>query len=422
MTRRPRVPPPASRMRCASPAGAAVLTDGGRAWGQVATCFVSTFTVYGVNYSYGAFFKSMASDLHASRAAAALVFGITTFFLFVLGLITGPLTDRFGPRPVLAVGAASLGIGLWLTSLVGDLRVGYVTFGLGMGIATACAYVPMVAVVSGWFVRRRAAAVGVAVAGIGAGNLVMNPVSARLIDHSGWRSTYRLYAFVGAALLVGCALVARRPPGGASVGSPLSHMRRAAGTSTFRWLYLATLLMTLTLFTPFVHLTNYAKERGIASGRAALLVGLIGAASIGGRVVFGMLGGRFGVLRLYQGSFLVMALSSLIWLAAGSSYALLVVFVVVMGVSYGAFIALAPTVAAERFGTVGLGAIIGALYTGAGVGGLIGPPLAGWTIDHHGYRTAILTSLVVGLTAFTVLLPIGRTGEARGPTPVPSVS
>jgi len=190
--------------------------------------------------------------------------------------------------------------------------------GLGMGIATACAYVPMVAVVSGWFVRRRAAAVGVAVAGIGAGNLVMNPVSARLIDHSGWRSTYRLYALVGTALLVGCALVARRPPVGARMGSPFSHMRRAARTSTFRWLYLATLLMTLTLFTPFVHLTNYAKERGIASGRAALLVGLIGAASIGGRVVFGMLGGRFGVLRLYQGSFLVMALSSS-WFGGGLS-------------------------------------------------------------------------------------------------------
>ena len=68
--------------------------------------------------------------------------------------------------------------GLLLTSRVDSLGVGYVTYGAGVGIAAACGYVPMVAMVGGWFVHHRAVAVGVAVAGIGVGTMVMSPLSA----------------------------------------------------------------------------------------------------------------------------------------------------------------------------------------------------------------------------------------------------
>ena len=64
---------------------------------------------------------------------------------------------------------------------------------------------------------------------------------------------------------------------------------------------------------------------------------------------------------------------------------MLVLFTIVMGVAYGGFIALAPAVAAGLFGTVGLGAILGALYTAAAVGGLVGPPIVGEIIDQFSY-------------------------------------
>ena len=48
---------------------------------------------------------------------------------------------------------------------------------------------------------------------------------------------------------------------------------------------------------------------------------------------------------------------------------MLVVFAIMMGVGYGGFIALAPAVTAMLFGTTGLGAILGALYTAAAIGG-----------------------------------------------------
>ena len=84
------------------------------------------------------------------------------------------------------------------TSRVQSIWVGYVTYGLGVGIAVACAYVPMVATVGAWFVRRRTTALGVAVAGIGVGTLVLAPLSERLIDAYGWRTAYVVLGIGGA--------------------------------------------------------------------------------------------------------------------------------------------------------------------------------------------------------------------------------
>ena len=85
---------------------------------------------------------------------------------------------------------------------------------------------------------------------------------------------------------------------------------------------------------------QYAKERGIDSVQAAVLVGVLGGSSVLSRVGFGSLVRRFGSFRLYRACFVIHAGSFLIWLVAGSSYALLVVFVLVLGVGYGGFVAL----------------------------------------------------------------------------------
>src|SRR5271155_5957865 len=129
------------------------LFDSPRSWRMVAACFVALFAVYGVAYSFGAFFKPMAAEFGARRSATSAVFSITVLVWCVLGPLTGHLSDRFGPRIVVATGAIVMGIGLALTSVIDRLWLGYLTYGLGVGVGVACAYVPMVAVVGGWFLR-----------------------------------------------------------------------------------------------------------------------------------------------------------------------------------------------------------------------------------------------------------------------------
>jgi MFS family permease len=186
--------------------------DSPRAWLMAATAFLSCFVVFGVMYSFGAFFKPIAAEFGANRASTSVVFSLTAAIYAALGLVAGRLGDRFGPRPVILVGAVALGAGLIATASAHTLTVVYLTYGIGVGIGIASGYVPMLAVVGGWFERRRNAAMGVAVAGIGAGTLAVAPVAAVLIDHFGWRVAYRLIGGVGAVTLMLCAIVAEAPP------------------------------------------------------------------------------------------------------------------------------------------------------------------------------------------------------------------
>ena len=128
----------------------------------MAATFLSSFVTLGIAYSFGAFFAEMATEFDADRASTSVIFGVTTFAFFWLSLITGRLADRFGPRPVLGVGAVALFVGLMATSRVQSLGAGYLTYGIGVGVAAAAGYIPMVAVVGGWFDRYRATAVGLA--------------------------------------------------------------------------------------------------------------------------------------------------------------------------------------------------------------------------------------------------------------------
>jgi MFS family permease len=383
-----------------------------RRWGVVGAAFLSCFTCFGVAYSFGAFFDSMSEEFGSGRGMTALMFSLTTCFYFLGGVVTGRLADRFGPRRVVMVGAVSMGIGLFLTSLVQAIWVGFITYGVGVGTATACGYVPMVAAVGGWFNKRRTLALGLAVAGIGAGTLICAPLAASLIDRYGWRTTYVIFAIAGTVTLLIASIGAVKPPivgdGGAVDLRALTRDRR------FLTLYTASLITTMALFTPFVFVKTYATDRGIPSARAAALIGLIGASSIVGRLGLGALGAKVGPVRLMQASFGVMAGSYAIWLVADGRYGVLVTFAIVLGVGYGGFIALSPAAVAVMFGTNGMATILGATYTGAGIGGLIGPPLAGAIIDSAGFNAGIAYALITAAVSTVVLytLPVSRTASS----------
>ncbi len=314
--------------------------------------------------------------------------------------------DRYGPRRVLLAGGIALGAGLAATSQAGELWIGLVTYGLGVGIGVACAYVPMVAVVSGWFERRRTLAIGVAVTGIGLGTLTVAPLAAALIDEVGWRNTHLLLGVAGAAVLVICALVVTRPP--VQPGPAALTLGEAVRNRDYRRLYVASGLLCVPLFVPFVHLPGYAEQAGADRVAAAALVGVIGAASTAGRLVLGVVAARTGALRAFRWCFLTMGASFALWGLDGG-YGMLVVFAVVLGIGYGGFVAIGPAVVAERFGTTRLGGLLGVLYTSAGIGSAVGAPLAGAAVDATGsYVPVVAGCLALGLAAYLTTLSVGR--------------
>jgi MFS family permease len=335
--------------------------------------------------------------------------------------VSGRIADRVGPRRVIMLGGVLLGAGLLLASVTRSLWQIYLTYSLCVGVGIGLSYVPSVGAVQRWFIRRRGFASGLAVAGIGLGNLLFPPVAAVLIDAIGWRETYALLGVVVLASTVLAALMIEQDPaarglapdgdaatlGGAGAAVWGMTTREALHTRPYRLLYLAGVSTSLGLFIPFVHIVPYAKDHGLSTFTGAVILGAIGAGSVAGRLALGSSADRVGRRQALAGSFLLMAAVLLWWLAATESWSLLV-FAFLFGVGYGGFVALMPALTSDYFGVRHAGALLGLLYTGAGIGTLIGPTLAGWVFDvRDSYTLPILLSAAANLVAVGCMIAIG---------------
>lgn len=386
-------------------------------WFVVAATFAVTFVGFGSAYSFSAFLVSLQHDFAASRGSVSLVFSLAGFFYFGLGVLTGPLADRWGSRRLAVAGMILTGIGLACASVARKLTEVYAAYGLGVGLGIGCSYVPAVGAVQRWFVRRRGFASGLAVSGIGVGTLVMPPLASLLIESLGWRETYLVlgaFAVVfggGMALLIedgprlrglnpdGDALLSELQPAGATGAS----IGKAIKSRRFVGLYAACFICSFGLFVPFVHLVPYALDHAIAQSSAVLLLGAIGVGSTAGRFLLGGIADRLGRPLSFLLMFVGMGLSFVIWLFAMSLWPL-VGFALVYGVFYGGFVALAPAIVIDYFGGRNAAGLIGILYTSVAFGTLIGPSAAGFAYDaSHSYTLPILVSAGAYVIATAIL-------------------
>lgn len=355
--------------------------DSTQSWVVAFAGAVATGVAFGTMYTFGAFFDVMATDLGAGRGPAALVFGITLMFFFGLGLITGPLADRNGPRVLVSIGGVVMGLGLWATSTVSSIEVGYVTYGVGVGVGGSMIATPVWASVGMLFRRHRPLAMGLVATGNGLGTLILVPLAQNLIEQHGWRSAYTTLAWVVVVLVVPAGLVMVRPERSGHTPPAREIMRAVAQRSEFKMMFGMAVTFSVSVFIAFGFVVDFTTAAGVDPTRAALLIGLIGASSVVGRLGLTGLAGWFSALRLLQWSLVAQTVAIGIWFVAGGSYPLLVAFAVLMGVAYGGVVSLGPEVMAVLFGTVGVGSIMGMLFVGFAVGGLVGPPLAGWLVD-----------------------------------------
>jgi len=398
-------------------------------WFVVAGAFLVMFMGFGAAYSFGPFFQSLRDEFGATRREIALIFSLTGFLYFLLGVVSGPLADRIGPRRVILAGGVLLGVGMLLAALTQELWQVYLTYSLCVGTGVGLTYVPAVGAVQRWFVRRRGFASGLAVAGIGLGTLLAPPAALALIETLGWRGAYAVLGVIAlVGTLAGALLIERSPEvrGLTPDGDPPRPTRAAAvwglspaqalRTRPFYLLYAAGVATTLGLFIPFAHLVPYATDHGISERWGALILGMIGAGSIAGRLGMGGTADRIGRRQALAGSFLLMAAVQLWWLGATEVWSL-IVFALVFGVAYGGFVALMPALISDFFGVRYAGAVIGLIYTAAAIGNLLGPTLAGLAFDlADSYTLPILLSALANLVAVGCMIAIGN--PAR-PTALP---
>ena len=252
--------------------------------------------------------------IHAGRVVTSALFSITGLIFYALGSLTGHLSDRLGPRIVVSAGAGLVGAGLVSTAFIEQIWGGHLTYGIGVGLGAACAYVPTLAIVGGWFTRRRNAALGIAAAGTGCDMLVVPPMIATLIEHFGWRHADMILGVGCALLLTICAACRRVRRLRLQSGLPVS-CRALSGVRDALCLVGPRDRRPLV---PFVFLPAFALDLGVGQVMAAALISVLGGMSVFGRLGLGFLGDRVGTLRLFKVATFAMGVSYVMWLVASA--------------------------------------------------------------------------------------------------------
>jgi MFS family permease len=376
-------------------------------WFVVAAAFAVTFVGFGSAYTFSAFLGSLQSEFAASRGSVSLVFSLAGFLYFGLGIVSGPLADRWGSRRLCILGMLLVGLGLGAASLARTLGEVYLAYGLGVGLGVGCSYGPALGAVQRWFVKRRGFASGLAVSGIGVGTLIMPPLAAVAVETLGWRHAYLVLGILATVMGVGMALLIENDPrdrGLAPDGDPLQpaaraeqppgfSVRDAIRSRRFVGLYAACLICSFGIFVPFVHLIPFALDHGIPQPTAVLLLGAVGVGSTAGRFFLGGMADTLGRELSLILMFLGMGLSLLVW-ALSSTFWGLATFALMYGVFYGGFVAILPALVMDYFGGRNVSGIIGVLYTSVALGTLVGPSAAGFAFDvSRSYTLPILISV-----------------------------
>lgn len=401
--------------------------NGAADWLAAVGAAAANFIGFGVLFGFGLFLTPLADEFETTTGPVAPLFAGSVLCYYFASMLGGLLADRHGPVPVVAFGAVAFPVGLFGSSMAGELWQVYLVYVPLVGLAVGSCYASLIGVIGRRFTERRALAIAVVLTGVGAGTLVMPVVIRLLLDQGGWRFAFRVLAAASAVIFLLTAVATRERAGThrqpASLGL-VAGIRLLAASPRFRRLYLSVVLIAPGFYAPLAFLNDHAVSEGIGTGTAALLVSSIGLSSAASRIGFGQTAARLGPLRQYRLSHIVFLVSLVIWFGSGGSPWAMAAAAVLHGLGWAAWVTAAPLVLTEWFGVEDLGFLVGGFYTGLGVGALIGPVVSGFVIDRAGYEPAIAVVVAASVLSLLTLAggfePETRNGPAAQGPPVRS--
>jgi MFS family permease len=397
-------------------------------WVLVAIAFVTMAVGVNARTAFSLFFPAILDEFGWDRGMTAGAFSFGFLVSAVVTPFVGRLMDLRGPRLVIELGVAAMGLGLLLASLIREPWQLYLTLGALAGGGVNClAYTGQSLYLTNWFVRRRGLALSIAFSGVGIGSITILPWLGWLIETAGWRSAC---VWLGILVLVLLAplnlLLKQRPddlglaPDGVVSGSASADrtanvvdrawtaidwtLRRALRTGRFWWIAAGYFCGLFSWYAVQVHQTKYLIEVGFGPSEAAWALGLVSLVAVPGQIAFGHLSDRIGrewVWTIGNLGFVICCLA-LIGLRNAPDEILMYTMIVAQGTFGYSLTSVMGAIPAEIFEGRHYGSIFGTVMLAAILGGAAGPWIAGVLYDATGtYSVAFW--IAIGCSVVSIL-------------------
>jgi MFS family permease len=378
--------------------------------------------------SLGVFLQPISEATGWSRTGISTAALLNWLCMGIGSFLWGALSDRFGTRAVVLSGGLLLGAGAVTASRAASLGQFQIFFGVLVGLAAGSFYTPLTATTTRWFTRNRSLAVALVSAGLSLGSTIMGPLARWMTTSYDWRTAMLVIGDLAWLLIIPAALLVREPaaprPGATAASGEGGEftVAQALRTPQFAAIALTNFACCAAHSGPIFHMVTNAIDHGIPVMAATTVLSVAGLASLGGRIICGLMADRIGAKRMLLIGLALQAVSVSLYVFTrdlAGFYAVAVMF----GFAYGGAMPLYAIIVREYFGARIMGTIFGAVGAVATLGMALGPWAGGWLYDSVGsYFWLYMGSFGIGLGAVAIAFTFRPPRRLPAALPSPSVA
>ncbi|MEW6185217.1 MAG: MFS transporter [Thermodesulfobacteriota bacterium] len=389
-------------------------------WWIVLACFIIGLYVSSIIFfGFTAFIEPIIKEFGWTYTQVSLASSLRGLEMGIFAPFLGFLVDRWGSRLLMFLGVITVGLGLILLSFTQSLFMFYLAFLFLSFGAGGCTSIVTMAVIANWFNKKAGKAFGFMASGFGASGLVI-PIIVWLIEGYQWRTALVLLGLGMWAIGLPLTCIIRNKPepygylpdglppspeGESALQSPEINLtlKEALRERSFLYLTLAEFLRFMIVTAVVTHVMPYLGSIGLSRKTAGLVAAGIPLFSIIGRVGFGWLGDVYNKKYIMILTFFLLG-TGMVAFCYVQIFWVLILFLLLFPPSFGGTMVLRVSMLREYFGRDSFGKLLGIIMGAASLGGIIGPPLAGWVFDtYKSYQYIWLTFAgSVGLAIFLV--------------------
>lgn len=387
-------------------------------WIVLLAVFLFQIVTSGVaTYCFTLWVLPWMKEFSASRGEIMMASTASILLTGLLAPAVGAAMDRYPIRNTICAGAAVSALAFVLIANANQIWHVVALYGLLVGIGFSFAG-PMAAMIvaARWFPDRRGLAIGLVSTGIGAGGIALPLIVGYLIATAGWREACLALAFLYLALIPVMWLVIRDtlPGQGDGHGAGMNTILPASDERSWRTSEIlhdrgfpvtavAIVPPTIAIYGIINNMGPLVDDHGLTPGQLSILLSVIGAANLIGKLIFGGLVDWIDARYLYWVAVAGLATAMAIVLDGAMEMMPMVVASALIGFSAGSFMPLMGAMIGNRFGSQSFGRAMGLLYPFLALSA-IGPVLTGWMRDEFGSYDLVLWLFLAGIVPVALLM------------------
>ena len=377
------------------------------------------FFSLGIRHAFGLFLQPVTMSQGWGRETFAFAIALQNLIWGVSQPFTGMLSDRFGAKPVVVVGAILYGLGLWVMSLVADELIFIFGAGILIGLGLSGTTFPVIFGAISRLVtpEQRSLAMGITMSVASFGQFAMLPIALGLITGIDWQTALIFLSVLALAMLPLAFGIRSASTPTSSVLENVSFtqaLRDAFETRDFWLLSLGFFTCGFQVVFIAVHLPAFLADQGVGNGVSTSVLALIGLVNIAGTYYAGLWGGIYSkpmlLTMIYLGRAIVIGLFVLLPITNTSAY----IFGALMGIFWLSTVPLTNGTVASIWGVKHMSMLGGIVFFAHQLGAFTGGWMGGWLYDRTGsYDTAWGVAIGLSLVAAMLNWPITERSLAQ---------